>query len=126
MEIYTEEEREYHTDIINDAINTLEKKKESFEIPVQDHIDMVIGYNCHMDMIRGTEDVYDTEEYVKLFEHSEILVRYLSEVYQKTGELNLQTYYIFCKTVQKMMEILANDTGETDIGIEQIFQKMRV
>jgi hypothetical protein len=126
MEIYTEDEREYHSDIIEDAIDFLEKKKPNFEIPIKDHIDMIIGYNAHMDMLKGTEDIYDTEEYVKLFEHSEILVRYLAEVYHKTGELNLQTYYIFCKTIQKMMEIIATDTGATDIGIEQMFQKMKV
>jgi len=126
MEIYTEDEREYHSDIIDDAIDFLEKKKANFEIPIEEHIDLIISYNSHMDMLRGTEDIYDTEEYVKLFEHSEILVRYLAEVYHKTGELNLQTYYVFCKTIQKMMQILATDTGESDIGIEQIFQKMKV
>lgn len=126
MEIYTDEEREYHMDIIVDAIDALEKKKENFEIPIEDHIDLIISYNAHMDMLKGTEDIYDKEEYVKLYEHSEILVHYLAEVYQKTGELNLQTYYIFCKTVQKMMEIIAADTGATEDNIEEIFQKMKV
>jgi len=126
MDICTEEEREYHTDLINDYIDVVEKKKAHLEIAIEEHIDMVLRYNAHMDMLKGTEGVYDTEEYVKLFEQSEILVRYLAEVYRKNGELNMHTYYIFCKTIQRMMEILSNDTDETDIGIEQIFQKMNV
>jgi hypothetical protein len=126
MDIYTEDEREYHMDIVNDAINFLEKKKANFEIPIVEHINMIISYNAHMDMLKGMEDIYDKEEYVKLFEQSEILVRYLAEVYQKTGELNLQSYYVFCKTIQKMMEIIAADTGATKDDIEELFQKMKV
>jgi hypothetical protein len=125
MDICTEEEKEYHTDIITDYIDVVEKRKPHLEIPIEEHIDLIISYNAHMDMLKGTEGIYDTDEYVKLFEQSEILVRYLAEIYQKNGELNMHTYYIFCKTIQRMMEILA-DEAETDIGIEQIFQKMKV
>jgi len=127
MEIYTEEEREYHMDIIVDAIDTLERRKPEFEIKIEDHIDLIISYNAHMDMLKGTEDIYHTEDYVKLYEHSEILVHYLAEVYQKTGELNLQTYYIFCKTVQKMMEIIANDAGDNiENKLEIMFNNMSI
>lgn len=113
-------------DLINDHIDVVEKRKLHLEIPIEEHIDMILSYNDHMDMLKGTEDVYDTDEYVKLFEQSEILVRYLTEIYRKKGDINMHTYYIFCKTIQKMMEILARDTCQTDIGIEQIFQRMKV
>ena len=126
MDNYTEDEKEYHMDIINDAIEVLEMKKPNFEIRIEEHIDLIISYNAHMDMLKGTEDVYGDENYVKLFEQSEILVRYLAEVYDKTGDLNMQSYYIFCKTVQRMMEMLAVEKDNDTINIEKIFQKLKM
>jgi len=126
MENYTEAEKEYHTDIINDALSVLEKKKPNFEIPIEEHIDLIISYNGHIDMLKGTEDVYGNDDYVKLFEQSEILVRYLAEVYHKTGELNMQTYYTFCKTIEKMTEMMSDKKDNDLINIEKIFQKLKI
>ena len=49
MNTYTDEEKEYHTDIITDAIDFIEKRKASFEIPIQDHIDLILSYNEYKD-----------------------------------------------------------------------------
>jgi len=126
MEVYTEEEREYHSDIIQDAIDFLERRKPSFEIPVEEHIDLILSYHAHMDLLSGTEDILNKEEYIKLYEHSEITVRYLAEVYRKTTTLNLDCYYVFCKTISKMMEIIVRDTGSSEEDLADIFKKMKM
>ena len=120
MEIYTEEEREYHSDIIDDAIDFLEKKKPNFEIPIEDHIDMIIGYNAHMDMLKGTEDIYDTEEYVKLFEHSEIL-----DMYREIIDPEFQ-YTLFSYEDQKKVIACERSNNELDTQkLQSLFPEVK-
>jgi len=126
MEVYTEEEREYHSDIIQDAIDFLERRKPSLEIPIEEHIDLILSYNAHMDLLSGTEGIVNKQEYIKLYEQSEIIVRYLAEVYKKTTNLNLDCYYTFCKTISKMMEIIIADTDSCEEDLADIFKKMRM
>lgn len=126
METYTEEELEYHTDIIMDMIHFKEGKTEALQLPIEEHIDLIIACDAQMSMLSGTEDIIEVEEYKKLYDQSEILVHYLAEIYQKNGYINIDVYYNFCKIIQRMIEILSNDTGASKDDIELLFQKMKV
>jgi len=126
MEMYTEEELEYHTDIIMDMINFKEGRTEALQLPIEEHIDLIIACDAQMSMLSGTEDIIEVEEYKKLYDQSEILVHYLAEIYQKNGYINIDVYYNFCKIIQRMIEILSNDTGASKDDIELLFQKMKV
>lgn len=124
--MYTEEELEYHTDIIMDMINFKEGRTEALQLPIEEHIDLIIACDAQMSMLSGTEDIIEVEEYKKLYDQSEILVHYLAEIYQKNGYINIDVYYNFCKIIQRMIEILSNDTGASKDDIELLFQKMKV
>lgn len=125
MEVYTDEEKEYHTDIITDAIDFIEKRKQSFEIPIEEHIDLLLSYNEYKEMLRGTESIVNKEEYDKLYEQTTNIVTYLISTYRRTSELNLEYYYMFCKTIEKMMKIIAEDTSEEE-DISNMFQMMKI
>lgn len=125
MQMYTEAEKEYHTDIITDAIDFMEKRKESFEIPIQEHIDLLLSYNESKDMLKGTEIVLNKEEYDKLYEQSGNVVNYLISTYRKTSELNLEYYYIFCKTVERMINITVEDINQEE-DITNMFQMLKM
>jgi hypothetical protein len=125
MQTFTDEEKEYHTDIITDAIDFMEKRKESFEIPIEEHIDLLLSYNETKDMLKGTEIVLNKEEYDKLYEQSGNVVSYLISTYRKTSELNLEYYYIFCKTVERMINITVEETNE-DEDITNMFQTLKM
>lgn len=125
MEVYTDEEKEYHTDIITDAIDFVEKRKQSFEIPIQEHIDLLLSYNEYKEMLRGTESIVNKEEYDKLYEQTTNIVTYLISTYRRTSELNLEYYYMFCKTIDKMMKIIAEDTSEEE-DISNMFQMLKM
>ena len=125
MEVYTDEEKEYHTDIITDAIDFVEKRKQSFEIPIQEHIDLLLSYNEYKEMLRGTESIVNKEEYDKLYEQTINIVTYLISIYRRTSELNLEYYYMFCKTIDKMMKIIAEDTSEEE-DISNMFQMLKM
>jgi len=126
MEMYTEEELEYHTDLIMDMIRFKEGETEALQLPIEEHIDLIIACDAQMSMLSGTEDIIEVEEYKKLYDQSEILVHYLAEIYQKNGYINIDVYYNFCKIIQRMIEILSNDTGASKDDIELLFQKMKV
>jgi hypothetical protein len=126
MENYTEEELEYHTDLIMDMIRFKEGETEALQLPIEEHIDLIIACDAQMSMLSGTEDIVEVEEYKKLYDQSEILVHYLAEIYQKNGYINVDVYYNFCKIIQRMIEILSNDTGASKDDIELLFQKMKV
>ena len=125
MQTFSDEEKEYHTDIITDAIDFMEKRKESFEIPIEEHIDLLLSYNETKDMLKGTEIVLNKEEYDKLYEQSGNVVSYLISTYRKTSELNLEYYYIFCKTVERMINITVEETNE-DEDITNMFQTLKM
>ena len=125
MELYTDEEKEYHTDIITDAIDFVEKRKQSFEIPIEEHIDLLLSYNEYKEMLRGTESIVNKEEYDKLYEQTTNIVTYLISTYRRTSELNLEYYYMFCKTIDKMMKIIAEDTSEEE-DISNMFQMLKM
>lgn len=125
MEVYTDEEKEYHTDIITDAIDFVEKRKQSFEIPIEEHIDLLLSYNEYKEMLRGTESIVNKEEYDKLYEQTTNIVTYLISTYRRTSELNLEYYYMFCKTIDKMMKIIAEDTSEEE-DISNMFQMLKM
>jgi hypothetical protein len=125
MQTFTDEEKEYHTDIITDAIDFVEKRKQSFEIPIEEHIDLLLSYNETKDMLRGTESIINKEEYDKLYEQSNNIVTYLISTYRRTSELNLEYYYMFCKTIDKMMKIIAEDTSEEE-DITNMFQMLKM
>jgi hypothetical protein len=125
MQTFTDEEKEYHTDIITDAIDFVEKRKQSFEIPIEEHIDLLLSYNETKDMLRGTESIINKEEYDKLYEQSNNIVTYLISTYRRTSELNLEYYYMFCKTIDKMMKIIAEDTSEEE-DISNMFQMLKM
>lgn len=125
MQTFTEAEKEYHTDIITDAIDFVEKRKQSFEIPIQEHIDLLLSYNETKDMLKGTEIIINKEEYNKLYEQSSNIVSYLISTYRKTSELNLEYYYIFCKTVERMINITVEETNE-DEDITNMFQTLKM
>ena len=125
MEVYTDEEKEYHTDIITDAIDFIEKRKQSFEIPIEEHIDLLLSYNEYKEMLRGTESIVNKEEYDKLYEQTTNIVTYLISTYRRTSELNLEYYYMFCKTIDKMMNIIAEDTSEEE-DISNMFQMLKM
>lgn len=121
---YSEEEREFHSDIINDAVDFVEKKKVSLEIPIEEHINLLISYNEHVEDLAGTNDIVDTAEYTKLYEQSKILVRYLIEVYEKTTNINMNTYYTFCKVIEKMMDILFRSVESDELA--NMFKGMKM
>ena len=121
---YSAEEREFHSDIINDAVEFVEKKKLSLEIPIEEHINLLISYNEHVENLAGTNDIVNTVEYTKLYEHSKILVRYLIEVYEKTTNINMNTYYTFCKVIEKMMDILFRSVESDEL--ENMFKGMKM
>jgi hypothetical protein len=125
MQTFTDEEKEYHTDIITDAIDFVENRKQSFEIPIQEHIDLLLSYNETKDMLKGTEIIINKEEYDKLYEQSSNIVNYLISTYRKTSELNLEYYYIFCKTVERMMRITVEDINEEE-DISNMFQMLKM
>jgi hypothetical protein len=125
MNTYTDEEKEYHTDIITDAIDFVEKRKQSFEIPIEEHIDLLLSYNEYKEMLRGTESIVNKEEYDKLYEQTTNIVTYLISTYRRTSELNLEYYYMFCKTIDKMMKIIAEDTSEEE-DISNMFQMLKM
>jgi hypothetical protein len=125
MQTFTDEEKEYHTDIITDAIDFVEKRKQSFEIPIEEHIDLLLSYNETKDMLKGTEIIINKEEYDKLYEQSSNIVNYLISTYRKTSELNLEYYYIFCKTVERMINITVEETNE-DEDITNMFQTLKM
>ena len=125
MQTFTEAEKEYHTDIITDVIDFVEKRKQSFEIPIQEHIDLLLSYNETKDMLKGTEIIINKEEYNKLYEQSSNIVSYLISTYRKTSELNLEYYYIFCKTVERMINITVEETNE-DEDITNMFQTLKM
>jgi hypothetical protein len=126
METYTDEEREYHTDIINDIIDFVEKRKPSYEIPFEEHVDLILSYSSQVDSLHATDDIVDKEEYITLCQQSEILVRQLANEYTKTSQINMECYYRFCKIVEQMLTIIVRDTDSTENDISDMFTKMKM
>jgi hypothetical protein len=126
METYTDEEREYHTDIINDIIDFVEKRKPSYEIPFEEHADLILSYSSQVDSLHATDDIVDKEEYITLCQQSEILVRQLANEYTKTSQINMEYYYRFCKIVEQMLTIIVRDTDSRENDISDMFTKMKM
>ena len=121
--IFTEHEKSYHMDLIEETIEIYEHRKERMKYSIQDHIDLVIKYNDHADMLSGTDNIVSVGEYTKLYFDSIKLAKRMSTIYQKQREFSFTDYYNFCKTVSQMMAIISNETGD---DVSDLFAKMKM
>jgi hypothetical protein len=126
MDMYTDEEKDYHTDIIRDAIETVEKRKVGFEFSVEEHIDMLISYDALTTMTNGMEDLVHSKEYTELYNNTQNLARYLIDNYHLTGKLLIQPYYEYCKMIEQMIDMIAFDSAESQDELAEMFQEMTV
>jgi len=124
MEEYTDAEREYHSDIIQDTIDVVEKRKPTFEFPIEEHVDLLISYDAQVSLMSGMEDLIHTEEYTELYNKSQEIVRYLVQTYQKTSILQIEPYYQYCKIIEQMMLLISTDTAESQDELSNMFDKM--
>jgi hypothetical protein len=124
MEEYTDAEREYHSDIIQDTIDVVEKRKPTFEFPIEEHVDLLISYDAQVSLMSGMEDLIHTEEYTELYNKSQEIVQYLVQTYQKTSILQIEPYYQYCKIIEQMMLLISTDTAESQDELSKMFDKM--
>ena len=116
---FTNYEKEYHMDLIEETIEIYEHRKERMRYSIEDHIDLVIKYNEHADTLNGTTDIISLSEYKTLYLESVKLARRMTSIYQKQREFNFTDYYNFCKIISRMMEIIAKETGDEIVNLLQ-------
>ena len=104
-------------DLIEETIEIYEHRKERMKYSIEDHIDLVIKYNEHADMLNGTTDIISVNEYKTLYHDSIKLARRMTSIYQKQREFNFTDYYNFCKIISRMMEIIAKETGDEIVNL---------
>lgn len=116
---FTNYEKEYHMDLIEETIEIYEHRKERMRYSIEDHIELVIKYNEHADTLNGTTDIISLSEYKTLYLESVKLARRMTSIYQKQREFNFTDYYNFCKIISRMMEIIAKETGDEIVNLLQ-------
>ncbi len=110
--IFTEDEKEYHMDLIRDTIDYCEQRKPATDFPLEEHIDLIISYNEHFEFGETTLSAANSENYQALVDKSYKDMVYLIEVYREHGQLDITRYYPFCKTIHQMMTILNDEINE--------------
>ena len=126
MDICTEDERAYHMDLIEDAIEVYENRRAELKFPIEEHIDLVIRYEMHVDLLSDTSGISSVEEYKFYYDRSEQLAKYIVTAYKTHNQFDAVNYYNFCKTVDKMMSILFNETGKQEQEFEDMFANMKM
>lgn len=116
MDTYNEEERDYHMKLIEDVIDFREGRKDSLEYPFEEHIDLVYRFNAHVGELSDTTDIVSVHEYIELYHKSDDMANEIIKLYDKQREINFVAYYDFCKVIERMMQILVNETGNEDIA----------
>jgi len=120
MEI-SDAEKSYNMDLVEDAICVYEKRKESLDVPIEEHIKLVMKFSNYVDMMNDTTGIVNVNKYKLLFIETVKITKQLSTTYNKYGEFNFTDYYVFCKIVQQMMEIISSDE---DDDLSEMFSKM--
>jgi hypothetical protein len=108
-------------DLVEDAICVYEKRKESLDVPIEEHIKLVMKFSNYVDMMNDTTGIVNVNKYKLLFIETVKITKQLSTTYSKYGEFNFTDYYVFCKIVQQMMEIISSDE---DDDLSEMFSKM--
>jgi hypothetical protein len=124
MEI-SENEKIYNMNLIEDAISVYEKKKESLSVPIEEHIKLVMKFSEYIDMLNSTHGITNVNQYKLLFTETVKITRQLSIAYNKHGEFNFTDYYVFCKIVQQMMDIILTDKQDED-DLSNMFTNIKI
>ena len=122
MEI-TETERAYNMNLIEDAICVYEKRKEALDVPFEEHIKLVMKFTNYVDMLNDTTGIVNVNKYKLLFIETVKITKQLSNTYSKYGEFNFTDYYVFCKIVQQMMDIIASNEED---DLSEMFSNMNL
>jgi hypothetical protein len=126
METYTDTEKEYHTNIITDAIELYERRSEQLKFPIEDHINLVLEFDRYSHLLHNVTDIVSVERYEMLFDKAERLARQLAITYETQRQFNFNEYYNFCKAVDEILDLILNESSENEEDLEQLFSKMRM
>jgi hypothetical protein len=126
METYTDTEKEYHTNIITDAIELYERRSEQLKFPIEDHINLVLEFDRYSHLLHNVTDIVSVERYEMLFDKAERLARQLAINYENQRQFNFNEYYNFCKAVDEILNLILNESSENEEDLEQLFSKMRM
>lgn len=122
MEI-SETEKSYNMSLIEDAICVYEKTKEALDVPIEEHIKLVMKFANYVDMLNDTTGIVNVNKYKLLFIETVKITKQLSNTYNKYGEFNFTDYYVFCKIVQQMMDII---TSNEEDDLSNMFSNMNL
>lgn len=122
MEI-SETEKSYNMSLIEDAICVYEKTKEALDVPIEEHIKLVMKFANYVDMLNDTTGIVNVNKYKLLFIETVKITKQLSTTYNKYGEFNFTDYYVFCKIVQQMMDII---TSNEEDDLSNMFSNMNL
>jgi hypothetical protein len=126
METYTDTEKEYHTNIITDAIELYERRSEELKFPIEDHINLVLEFDRYSHLLHNVTDIVSVERYEMLFDKAERLARQLAITYETQRQFNFNEYYNFCKAVDEILDLILNESSQNEEDLEQLFSKMRM
>ena len=122
---YTDEEKRTHYQILIDTIQFLSNNGRVTEDWMEEHKKLIMKYRrAYMEDMKYVNSEIQDSEFREAAREAEALLSKMVNTIIKQGTFNLQTYLLFCKKINFMVDFVSTYYPESEI--ESLLSEMKI